>query len=75
MVKKVGSPVQVIGTELCRQAGIDPNQVRGIDLHLHVNEPATLTVHMVPNGDMFLSDVARQFQIVAIEEVTNDGEV
>ena len=70
MSKTYYSPVMTIGTKICEQFGIDPNQVMGIDLHLRINEPATASVYLCPpqGAKVDIAEEMRRFLITEIKE-------
>lgn len=67
-------PVRFIGTAFCKKAGIDPKQVRGLDIHLAIGEPPMVTIYSYIAGEAaegLAAEIAR-FELLPIEE---DAEV
>ena len=61
-------PVYVLGMALCKQAGIDPSEVLGLTLDLHIGRPAELTVQLLVRPMEKTPEEFKRFRLVPIEE-------
>ena len=70
--------VMELGSWFAEQAGVDPNDVKGIDLHFHMDELATADVKLVvrygDGAEARIAEELRRYQLVRVEDSEEEPE-